>query len=243
MAQARPAKARAIELMELVGHPGRREPRRRLPAPVLGRHAPARDDRDGALVRAEAPDRRRADDRARRDDPGADPRAAPAPPRELGMALILITHDLGVVAGIVDRVNVMYAGHIVETAPVDGVVRRPAPPLHPGPDGARSRASTRSAASDSCPILGVPPDLVDTARRLPVRAALPVCRRPVPGREPAASSAKAPAPLGGLLGRRPHGARGTNPAASADDPAVRCASATRHRRRSSSRPAAAGAPR
>src|SRR6266566_7573517 len=35
-----------------------------------------------------------------------------------GMALLLITHDLGVVAGICDRVNVMYAGYIVETAPV-----------------------------------------------------------------------------------------------------------------------------
>src|SRR5437016_11640247 len=34
--------------------------------------------------------------------------------RELGMAVILITHDLGVVAGMCDRVHVMYAGHIVE---------------------------------------------------------------------------------------------------------------------------------
>ena len=47
---------------------------RRLPAPVLGRHAPARDDRDGAVVQPVAADRRRADDGARRDDPGADPR-------------------------------------------------------------------------------------------------------------------------------------------------------------------------
>ena len=47
-----------------------------LPAPVLRRHAPAGDDRDGARLRAEAAHRRRADDRARRDDPGADPRAA-----------------------------------------------------------------------------------------------------------------------------------------------------------------------
>ena len=36
--------------------------------------------------------------------------------RELGMAVIIITHDLGVVAGYADRVIVMYAGHIVEAA-------------------------------------------------------------------------------------------------------------------------------
>ena len=57
-------------------HPERPRAAARLPAPVLGRDAPARDDRDGARVRAEAADRRRADDRARRDDPGADPRPA-----------------------------------------------------------------------------------------------------------------------------------------------------------------------
>ena len=57
-------------------HPERERAAARLPAPVLGRHAPARDDRDGARLRAEAADRRRADDGARRDDPGADPRPA-----------------------------------------------------------------------------------------------------------------------------------------------------------------------
>ena len=58
------------------------EPERRVdayPAPALGRPAAARDDRDGARLPAEAPDRRRADDRARRDDPGADPGAARRP--------------------------------------------------------------------------------------------------------------------------------------------------------------------
>ena len=55
-------------------------PRRRLPARVLRRHAPAGDDRDGARQRAEAADRRRADHGARRHDPGADPAAARAPP-------------------------------------------------------------------------------------------------------------------------------------------------------------------
>ena len=49
--------------------------RTRLPAPVLGRHAPARDDRDGARAQPGRADRRRADDRARRDGAGADPRA------------------------------------------------------------------------------------------------------------------------------------------------------------------------
>ena len=60
-------------------HPRAAQARRRLPARVLGRHAPARDDRDGAGQRPEAADRRRADDRARRDRPGADPRADRAP--------------------------------------------------------------------------------------------------------------------------------------------------------------------
>ncbi len=46
----------------------------RIPAPLLGRHAPAGDDRDGAGVPSEAPHRRRADHSARRDDSGADPR-------------------------------------------------------------------------------------------------------------------------------------------------------------------------
>ena len=67
---------RAVELMERVGIPRAAERAALLPARVLRRHAPARDDRDGAVVLAQAADRRRADDRARRDDPGADPRRA-----------------------------------------------------------------------------------------------------------------------------------------------------------------------
>jgi len=44
---------------------------------------------------------------------------------ERGMALMLITHDFGVVAGMVDRVNVMYRGEIVETGPVEEVFAEP----------------------------------------------------------------------------------------------------------------------
>ena len=48
--------------------------------------------------------------------------------RELGMAVMLITHDLGVVAEFVDRVAVMYAGRIVEEGPVAAVFERPSHP-------------------------------------------------------------------------------------------------------------------
>ena len=47
---------------------------------------------------------------------------------ETGTALVWITHDLGVVAGLADRIAVMYAGRIVETGPVDPVLDTP---LHP----------------------------------------------------------------------------------------------------------------
>ena len=56
-------------------HPGAGAPRARLSAPAVRRHAPARDDRDGAVVQSQGADRRRTDHRAGRDHPGADPRS------------------------------------------------------------------------------------------------------------------------------------------------------------------------
>ncbi|MFC8916449.1 ABC transporter ATP-binding protein [Streptomyces sp. NPDC057116] len=52
--------------------------------------------------------------------------------RELGTGLVLITHDLGVVADVADRIAVMYAGRIVETAPVHALYKRPAHPYTQG---------------------------------------------------------------------------------------------------------------
>jgi oligopeptide/dipeptide ABC transporter ATP-binding protein len=52
--------------------------------------------------------------------------------RELGMAVLLITHDLGVVAGTADRVVVMYAGQVVETAPTTALFARPGHPYTEG---------------------------------------------------------------------------------------------------------------
>jgi oligopeptide transport system ATP-binding protein len=51
---------------------------------------------------------------------------------ELGMAIIWITHDLGVVAGMAQRVLVMYAGFIVEEGAVDDIYARPATPTRWG---------------------------------------------------------------------------------------------------------------
>jgi oligopeptide/dipeptide ABC transporter ATP-binding protein len=52
--------------------------------------------------------------------------------RELGMAVLLITHDLGVVAGLVDRIAVAYAGRIVESGPVEEVLATPGHPYTGG---------------------------------------------------------------------------------------------------------------
>ena len=73
------ARARTLETPPYGRHPSARGAAPQLPAPVQRRHAPARDDRHGAGARAQAAHRRRADDGPRRHDPGAGPRAAPAP--------------------------------------------------------------------------------------------------------------------------------------------------------------------
>ena len=65
---------RAIELLAEVGIPDPKTRVNHYPHEFSGRHAPARGHRHGALVQSEAPDRRRADDGARRHDPGPDPR-------------------------------------------------------------------------------------------------------------------------------------------------------------------------
>jgi oligopeptide transport system ATP-binding protein len=106
---------------------------------------------------------------------------------ETGTALILITHDLGVVAGMTQRVNVMYAGYIVETASTAEVFANPHHPYTVGLLHSIPRLD-EVRRDELLPIEGTPPD----QRRAPVgcpfapRCAwrLDVCWREMPPLEP-----------------------------------------------------------
>ena len=79
---------------------------------------------------------------------------------EHNTALILITHDLGVVAGMTDRINVMYAGHIVETAPTEELFENPKHPYTVGLLNSIPRLDAPRKERLN-PIRGLPPDLID----------------------------------------------------------------------------------
>jgi peptide/nickel transport system ATP-binding protein len=110
---------------------------------------------------------------------------------EFGSAVILITHDLGVVAEACDDVLVMYAGQVVERGPVDAIFDGPLHPYTWGLMGCMPRLN-RGACRLRC-IPGSPPSLLKPPSgchfhpRCPY--ALPVCVRERPGLQPAASRA------------------------------------------------------
>ncbi len=78
---------------------------------------------------------------------------------EFGTAVILITHDLGVVAGMTDRVVVMYAGKVVETAPTDELFANPRHPYTLGLLASVPRLDEKRT-SELKTIEGAPPDLL-----------------------------------------------------------------------------------
>jgi oligopeptide/dipeptide ABC transporter ATP-binding protein len=84
--------------------------------------------------------------------------------RALGMALILVTHDLGVVYQAVDRVAVMYAGQVVELAPTSELFARP---RHPYTIGLIASIPSLDRSRPLAPIPGSPPDLVAVGRGCP----------------------------------------------------------------------------
>jgi oligopeptide/dipeptide ABC transporter ATP-binding protein len=78
--------------------------------------------------------------------------------RERGMSIILITHDLGVVARMADHVAVMYAGQIVERGTAEEIFHRPAHPYTLGLKAAMPQPA-EGARERLVPIEGSPPDL------------------------------------------------------------------------------------
>ncbi|MFE2549204.1 ABC transporter ATP-binding protein [Streptomyces sp. NPDC059355] len=102
--------------------------------------------------------------------------------RELNMGLILITHDLGVVADVADKIAVMYAGRIVEAAPVHEIYAAPAHPYTRGLLDSIPRLDQKG--QELYAIKGLPPNLLAIPSgcafnpRCPMAQA--VCRTDVP---------------------------------------------------------------
>ena len=97
---------------------------------------------------------------------------------ELGTAVIIITHDLGVVAGMADKVQVMYAGRVVEEGPTDLIFSNPRMPYTIG----LLRSIPRLDETEDrrlTPIRGMPPDLITLPQICPFSAR---CDYFVPGK-------------------------------------------------------------
>jgi len=91
-----------------------------------------------------------------------------------GAAIILITHDLGVIAGFADRVAVMYAGKLVETGSVDDIFYRPRMPYTLGLLGSIPRHDVSGERRPLTPIEGSPPSLVNLPTGCPFTPRCPM---------------------------------------------------------------------
>ncbi|MEU9719215.1 ABC transporter ATP-binding protein [Streptomyces sp. NPDC047976] len=102
--------------------------------------------------------------------------------REMNMGLILITHDLGVVADVADKIAVMYGGRIVETAPVHEIYSRPAHPYTRGLLDSIPRLDQKG--QELYAIKGLPPNLLNLPSGCAFNPRCPkaqdICRTDVP---------------------------------------------------------------
>lgn len=103
--------------------------------------------------------------------------------KRLGTAIILITHDLGVVAEIADRVVVMYAGKVVETGTVDEIFYRPRHPYTWGLLQSMPRLD-QEKSRELRPIVGTPPELIHPPPGCPFvprcKYAMKICQQEMP---------------------------------------------------------------
>jgi peptide/nickel transport system ATP-binding protein len=154
------ARERAVELLDMVGIP---EPRRRVDAYPHEFSGGMRQRAMIAMALANEPKLLIADEPTTALDVTVQAQILELIARlqrELEMAVILITHDLGVVAEVSDNINVMYAGRIIESARTDRIF---AAPEHPYTWGLlRSIPSLdRPRDEDLVPIPGRPPSLIN----------------------------------------------------------------------------------
>jgi oligopeptide/dipeptide ABC transporter ATP-binding protein len=95
---------------------------------------------------------------------------------ETAMAMILVSHDVGVIARDADVIAVMYAGRIVEHGAADAVLRSPRHPYTRGLLAAMPRLEPRRAGVPLVPIAGQPPDLTDLPPGCPFAPRCPEAR-------------------------------------------------------------------
>jgi peptide/nickel transport system ATP-binding protein len=94
---------------------------------------------------------------------------------ETGAALVLITHDLGVIAGHADRICVMYAGKLVEKGSVDEVFYHPRMPYSLGLLGSLPRLD-ETGRERLTPIVGSPPSLLNLPPGCPFTPRCPLAQ-------------------------------------------------------------------
>jgi peptide/nickel transport system ATP-binding protein len=167
------AHRRAVELLQAVGIPQAAEQARRFPHEFSGG---MRQRVVIAIAMANDPDVIIADEPTTALDVTIQAQvleALRAAREQTGASMILITHDLGVVAGMADRVMVMYAGKPVETAPVDEIFFGSRMPYTLGLLGSLPRLDVDSSAPLR-PIPGAPPSLINLPSGCPFIPRCPV---------------------------------------------------------------------
>ncbi|MBA3250145.1 MAG: ABC transporter ATP-binding protein [Geodermatophilaceae bacterium] len=159
-ASAKAARARAADLLELVGIPNAKDRADNYPHEFSGG---MRQRVVIAIAMANQPDVIIADEPTTALDVTVQAQILEVlntAMQETGAATVLITHDLGVVAGMADRVLVMYAGRAVEKGPVDGVYYTPRMPYTLGLLGSLPRLDD-AEKTKLTPIKGSPPSMVN----------------------------------------------------------------------------------
>jgi peptide/nickel transport system ATP-binding protein len=185
------ARDRAIELLDLVGIPFSQQRVDNYPHEMSGG---MRQRAVIAIAMANNPDVIIADEPTTALDVTVQAQvleALEAARAQTGAALILITHDLGIIAGHADRICVMYAGKLVETGTIDEVFYRPRMPYTVGLLGSLPRldAGKRQRLR---PIVGAPPSLVNLPPGCPFTPRCPMAQERCDAEEPALSVTNLP---------------------------------------------------